>query len=356
MFRETTKIVKPNWGWVPIRDKSCQGPRSRIPPEVHDAPIPFTSPDPAGAASAASTDPQMATLVASPAVLDRVAAPAGSPLPLPRLLIVFAHPDDEVLAMGARLERLAQAQLFTVTDGAPADGRDAHQHGFQTLDAYRAGRRQELADALLLAGISLPALLPSHPPFHFPVADQTAALHLAPLTRAIAQTIEAFAPEAILTHPYEGGHPDHDACAFAVHTALRWRRHVSPPAARNAAIPEPVLLEAPSYHAGNDGSMQTGAFLDLPPSPPPAVRALSPQEKAHKQQRLACFASQAETLAQFGTKRELFRVAPRYDFSQPPHPGQLLYEGFAWGMTGERFRELAAAATDELFAASGATR
>jgi hypothetical protein len=36
------------------------------------------------------------------------------------------------------------------------------------------------------------------------------------------------------------------------------------------------------------------------------------------------------------------RAAPSYDFSQPPHAGQLWYECLGWRMTGTKWRELAA--------------
>ncbi len=170
-----------------------------------------------------------------------------------------------------------------------------------------------------------------------PVPDQRAAWHLEELTRGLVAVLQEFSPEAVLTHPYEGGHPDHDACAFAVHTAVRLCRR-----------PAPLLLEAPFYHLDGSGSMRTGAFLDEDRFP--AVRLeLSPREQANKRARLACFASQTETLAQFGTEQEAFRLAPAYDFTQPPHGGKLLYECFPWGMTGVRFRALAGEAQRRLF-------
>jgi hypothetical protein len=57
---------------------------------------------------------------------EETLAPASSTLPLPRALVVFAHPDDEVIALGARLERFRESRFICVTDGAPRDGADAH--------------------------------------------------------------------------------------------------------------------------------------------------------------------------------------------------------------------------------------
>ena len=280
------------------------------------------------------------------AVLDRLAAPAGSSLPLPRVLLVFAHPDDEVLAIGARLERLTASRLLTVTDGAPRDGADALHHSFSSLDAYREARRQELSCALHDAGLTDTFYAPLAPQCPFPVADQTGPLHLRALIHLAAKQIQAFAPDAILTHPYEGGHPDHDACAFAVHTALRLLQ--KPPRTIGSPGSGPLLCEAPFYHADANGSLCTGAFLPRMSSLAERRCVLSPEESATKQRRLSCFRSQTATLAQFAVDQEHFRVAPVYDFTAPPNPGQLFYEQFPWGMTGARFRALASEALNQL--------
>ena len=279
---------------------------------------------------------------------DFLTAPSGSALPLPRLLVILAHPDDEVLALGGRMDRLRASRLLCVTDGAPASGTDVAAHGFTSREQYRDARRAELRTALSLAG--LPAICaatltigPASPQQPSTVADQSAAFHLLPLAYAIRREIEEFRPDAILTHPYEGGHPDHDSTAFAVHAALRLPGACTP-----------LLIEAPSYHARSvqhpgEHGIQTGRF-PAPPAPqtPETHYDLSPDEQARKTALLGCFRSQRETLAQFSTATECFRPAPAYDFTQPPHPGTLFYEQFEWGMTGSRFRELVRLALSDL--------
>ncbi len=251
----------------------------------------------------------------------------------PFLVVLSAHPDDEVVGAGSRLARLRRAVFLTVTDGAPRDGRDARRQGFPTIPAYAAARRRELAEALRLAGIN-PARAEG-----LGIPDQEAALRLAALAGQVAARLAQLRPDAVLTHPYEGGHPDHDAAAFAAHAACRL-----------LAGRAPVLLEMTSYHNG-PGGLTPGVFLPAGEGAEAGGEAavrLTPGERRFKRRLLDCFATQRSVLALFPLEQERFRPAPRYDFTRPPHQGPLFYELNPWGMSGDRFRRLAGEALAEL--------
>lgn len=257
-------------------------------------------------------------------LFQRAIAPATDRPTAPRALLLFAHPDDEVIALGARLRRFADARIVHATDGAPQDQQDSRAHGFSSLEAYRQARVSEVRRALLLAGLEAP-------PECLGIPDQQAALQLCELTEGIVRILTDFAPRVIFTHPYEGGHPDHDACALAVARAV------------DLATVAPLVIEAAFYHAG-PGGFEAGTFLAPPHPTPHADLCLAPAEVAEKQRLLDCFPSQRDTLRNFPLDYERYRVAPRYDFSRPPHPGRPLYELHPWGMTGPRFLELASQA------------
>jgi hypothetical protein len=75
---------------------------------------------------------------------------------------------------------------------------------------------------------------------------------------------------------------------------------------------------------------------------------LSPEERELKRAMIACHASQRAVLALFPSRLERFRAAPNYDFSRPPHMGQLYYDGFDWGISGSEWRAGARLAADRL--------
>jgi hypothetical protein len=101
-----------------------------------------------------------------------------------------------------------------------------------------------------------------------------------------------------------------------------------------------------SYHS-HRGEIEFGEFLPGHHNP---VITLSLDAAARERKRamIACHASQSHVLQRVPLEHERFRRAPNYDFTQPPHRGLLFYEQFPWGMTGSRWRELAAAATAQL--------
>jgi LmbE family N-acetylglucosaminyl deacetylase len=234
------------------------------------------------------------------------------------------------------MDRHRHLDIFVVhvTDGSPRDLGGAREAGFRSRRAYASARRHELHQALRLAGVDRSRLRV------FSFVDKETCLHLPELIARMAELIERVRPGLVLSPCYEGGHPDHDSAALAVHVA---RRSVSIPFRHR---------EYPLYHAGPDGAMLTGEFLrglDIPVE----VLSLSEAEQNRKRQMLASFTTQQHILSHFETAEECFRDAPSYDFTRPPHEGILLYEHWRLGVSGCDWRDQAAQALQECRQAQG---
>ena len=242
-----------------------------------------------------------------------------------QVLILVAHPDDETLAFGGEMEHWPDCVVAHTTNGSPDDLSFAREAGFSTADAYRDARRRELSCAL--------AELGGRRTFCLELPDQHSWHDLAALTLSVRDLIQALRPAAVMTHSYEGGHPDHDAAAFAVQHACT-----------SLDSPAPERIEAPFYNRYG-GRFRVNEFL---PGPPGIEVQLDPETCARKERMFACFASQQHVLAPFSRTLERYRPAPRYDFARPPHDGPLNYETLGWGITSNDWIEAAHRAEQQL--------
>src|SRR5436305_133828 len=121
-----------------------------------------------------------------------------------RTLIVVAHPDDEVIGCGILLQRLRHVTVAFLTDGAPADPYFWGKFGSRTK--YAELRAKETRNALEdLKGVSTAC---------FGTRDQELPFHLDMALEWLRKIVAKARPDSIITHAYEGGHPDHDCCSF----------------------------------------------------------------------------------------------------------------------------------------------
>jgi LmbE family N-acetylglucosaminyl deacetylase len=246
------------------------------------------------------------------------------------LLFLFAHPDDESIAASMLLSYSEKPRLVYLTDGAPRDRRLWSPEATGLRAEYASLRHQEAVDAVQFTGIGEGAIT------WLGAVDQEAIDVCDSLTARTAELILRHRPDAVVTHAYEGGHPDHDAAALVACLALQ------------AAAEQGVhceLLEVPLYH-GQNGHFVPGRFLE-PSQADDAHREevalpLRPQDLERKRQMLSRHRSQRRVLESFPLTCERVRPAPLYDFTKPPHAGKLWYESLGWSMTGRRWRELAA--------------
>jgi N-acetylglucosamine malate deacetylase 2 len=219
-------------------------------------------------------------------------------------LVIVAHPDDESIGCGVLLQRIAITSVFVCTDGAPSVSRQWRSKGYRTREEYARKRASEFHAALEIAGVQRKYVMTGIP-------DQQLHRYLQQAATHIEQYLNKNRPESILTHAYEGGHPDHDSCAFLGH----WIGQLF-------AIP---VWEMPFYHRREARSPLI--YQQFFPAPQDEILlSPSPAEICRKECMLRQHRTQADVIPQFDKTRELFRPQPSYDFTLSPNPA---LRGFA---------------------------
>ena len=141
----------------------------------------------------------------------------------PTVLAVFAHPDDESLACGGTLARLAEEHARTVLFCASRGERGAAT-GPARDDALGVQRAQELRCAAEALGVS-DLLQFNHPDGDLRWADVT------PLLAEIVMAVQRFRPSAVITFGDDGlyWHLDHVGVHERTTAAVRLMGAEAPP-------------------------------------------------------------------------------------------------------------------------------
>jgi LmbE family N-acetylglucosaminyl deacetylase len=221
--------------------------------------------------------------------------------PFCRPLIFVAHPDDETLACGGLLQRLPASLVVFATDGAPAGY--GLERKFGSMKCFAELRIQEAFRALGYVPQSSSKWLTRPDGSYF--NDGHLFEELPEAATCLYAIAKSFSPDAILSHAYEGGHLDHEACSFlAMHigVALSLRR-----------------FEFPLYWLDPQGKVVLQQFRDISP----AVEAggsesalartiewqLSESEIQCKKRMMAEYFTQKGTVSTFAPGAERIRPA-----------------------------------------------
>lgn len=207
-----------------------------------------------------------------------------------RVLILVAHPDDEVLGLSSLLPRLGNGLLVHATDAAtPGDGDPTQLTALRFAELNEALRRLG-AEQMQRVRLDLP--------------DGKLVDHAA---KAIARVTALLAGvDLAITHAFEGGHPDHDACALILEAACR--------KLEDKGVPPPARLEFPLYRL-EDGAIRLAAFP--PGEPHGSAVTLTQEQQARKRMALGAFTSQRHVVDHFPLTQEHLRSTPSRDYLTP---------------------------------------
>ncbi|MDX2008666.1 MAG: PIG-L deacetylase family protein [Myxococcaceae bacterium] len=212
---------------------------------------------------------------------------------LERALLVFAHPDDEINAVGLVLRLRAagvSVELLVLTDGAANPWTDETVVAGRTHLTCRTEELRASMSLLGVDGLTMPAL-----------PDSKLQAHLAAATDVVSRTLARGRPGLVVTFDARGvnGHPDHMAAHAAVRTALR-----GAPASPALAM----LLPPPPF------SWALGAGFRWQQTPTVATLTLREDELETKARAFEAHRSQQRTLRLLTAgvpPRTFFRRFPR---------------------------------------------
>lgn len=233
-----------------------------------------------------------------------------------KILIIAAHPDDEVIGAGLVIMYHPDSIILHLTDGAPVNMHDALHAGFSSRDEYSSCRLKELSTALTLIDIH------SDQCFNLNIIDQNSVYCIPDIITTIIDFINRYKPDIILTHSYDGGHPDHDTASFATWAACK--------ILLKKDQCTPVIAEFATYH----GKCKQISRLDfLPYGEIPEFKLyLAKYEQTLKTKLFEHYKSQFDILKHFPVTHECYRLQPNYNFKQPPLTDYILYDSYNWGI------------------------
>jgi LmbE family N-acetylglucosaminyl deacetylase len=214
-----------------------------------------------------------------------------------RLLVFVAHPDDETIACAGLLQRVPASLVVFAVDGAPAGY--GFERKFGTLRNYSEERFKEAERALSYLPCGSFRRLKTRRGEYFP--DRQLFENLQEAANSLSSMVQEFSPDTLLSHAFEGGHIDHDACSFLAN--------------RVAQAHSLSHLEFPLYWKAPDGRDVFQEFRA--PHRDEICLKLSEAEIVLKKKMLSEYKSQSDIVATFPPDKELFRPALPQDYERP---------------------------------------
>jgi N-acetylglucosamine malate deacetylase 2 len=213
-----------------------------------------------------------------------------------RVLVFVAHPDDETIGCSGLLQRACTSLVVFAVDGAPPHY--GFERKFGSLRKYSEARFEEASRALsVIPSCSFRRLQRRNGGYFL---DQHLFEDLHEAFLALLQIAREFSAEVIVSHAYEGGHIDHDACSFLATLVARalGMKHLEFPLYWKSASGQDIFQR---FRRDREGEF---------------VLELTAQEFAVKQQMRKEYKTQQEILQVFGAEAERFRPTVCDDYTK----------------------------------------
>jgi N-acetylglucosamine malate deacetylase 2 len=215
---------------------------------------------------------------------------------LQRVLIFAAHPDDETIGCSGLLQRAADALVVFAVDGAPPHYGFERKYG--SLGNYSETRFKEAARALQFIPHCTFRKLQARDGGHF--VDQHLFQGFSEAYCSFLKIAREYLPSILVSHAYEGGHLDHDACSFL---AMK--------AAEVLSVP---YLEFPLYWRSKSGQDVFQEFRESRGNE--IVLELTREELRSKKRMRAEYRTQGDVVNVFRPEKERFRPVGARDYWQ----------------------------------------
>jgi LmbE family N-acetylglucosaminyl deacetylase len=238
-----------------------------------------------------------------------------------KVLVLAAHPDDETIACGGLLQRASTALVVFAVDGAP------HCYGFErkfgSLQNYSVARFREASRALSFVPHCSFLRLATGDGTWF--SDQHLFLNLPAAFISLQRFAREFSPDLLVSHAFEGGHIDHDACHF-----------LAKQLARSCGLP---ALEFPLYWKSRDEQDVFQRFRESHEGE--CALQLSQRELRVKRRMLREYRTQRGLTQVFSQEAERFRHLVQTE-DAAPHWSGYPFENRAEQYKTESFMQLVA--------------
>jgi LmbE family N-acetylglucosaminyl deacetylase len=220
--------------------------------------------------------------------------------PAKKILVVGPHPDDCEFSAGRLIMRKKGQNTFVIcmTDGRK--GQEGTPGKVIPEDEYAKLRIKESTKALSELHVDVNNI------FFFGLPDQEIVTNPYVIDK-LAMIFRKVKPEFILIPPWEGAHPDHDACHLFSIVALK-----------NLGYPFENVIEYGSYN-NYGGQFRVQEFI--PSKNAEHKLKPSPTEQERWNNIMKVFKSQLNQQKYYIPKStfEIFRQVPQYDYSKLPY-------------------------------------